>query len=61
MIKKKILAYNTEFGPVAAIGKYTILSATYYIWKRDLDTDYIKPERKIFFRKLDPEQLRPTG
>jgi transposase len=56
--KKKILKYADENGARAAIKKFSISSATLYVWKREQEPDYIKPERKAFHRKMDPEALR---
>jgi len=56
--KKKILAYSKEHGPCAAIKKFSISSATLYVWIKQESPDYVKPPRKQFFHKLNPIEVQ---
>lgn len=55
--KNKIIRYAKTHTNQAAIKKFDISSATLYAWLKELESGYIKPERKQFFRKVDPELL----
>jgi transposase len=56
--KKKILKYAEEHGHRAAIKKFSISSATLYIWIDQMRPDYVKPTRKSFFHKLNPDEVK---
>jgi transposase len=56
--RKKILQYARENSRAEAIERFKISSQTLYAWLKAEEVDYVKPERKQFFRKLDPEQLK---
>ena len=56
--KKKILQYATKHGHRTAIKKFQISSATLYVWFKQSEPDYVKPERKAFFHKLNPEEIK---
>lgn len=55
--KNKILTYAKKYTKTSAIKKFDISRSTLYAWLKELEPDYIKPERKSFFRKVDPELL----
>lgn len=55
--KKKIMAYAEEHTASAAIEKFDISRSTFYSWKKEMAEGYIKPERKAFYRKLNPEEV----
>jgi transposase len=55
--KKKILAYAEQYGRSKAISKFNIARETLYTWIRESQPGYVKPERKAFFRKLNPKDL----
>lgn len=57
-IKKKILQYARNHGHRAAIKKFEISSATLYVWFKQSEPDYVKPKRKAFFHKLNPEEVK---
>ena len=56
--KKKILAYTETHSRSETIRKFDIARQTLYTWIRESKPDYVKPVRKTFFRKVDPELLK---
>ncbi|WP_407350372.1 IS630 transposase-related protein [Lactococcus garvieae] len=56
--KKKILSYGAGHTASEAIVKFDISRGTFYRWLKESQEGYVKPKRKPFFRKLDPEKLK---
>lgn len=56
--KKKIMTYAHENGFANAIKKFSVSSATLAAWHKQEQPGYVKPARKKFFRKLNPDLLK---
>jgi len=56
--RKKILAHAESHGVRATLRKFDVNSQTYYAWKKQEAEGYVKPERKSFYRKMNPLELK---
>jgi transposase len=54
----KILAHAQATTISEAAQKFSVSRLSIYRWRTELEADYVKPERKAFFHKLNPTEVK---
>lgn len=56
--KRKILSHAQTHCVSEAAQKFSVSRLSIYRWRAELEEGYIKPQRKPFFHKLNPSELK---